>query len=96
MVFQQILLEKACFISKMPGLTMVRPASSDLWKAPLGYVHTTPGWLFVAPRKAISYSVNIYPHYVTLLFRDRRGAASLRHRNRATTVLVCEQKPQPV
>ena len=35
MVFQQILLEKACFISKMPGLTMVRPASSDLWKAPL-------------------------------------------------------------
>ena len=34
--------------------------------------------------------------YVTLLFRDRRGAASLRHRNRATTVLVCEQKSYPV
>ena len=30
MVFQQILLEKACFISKMPGLAMVRPGSSDL------------------------------------------------------------------
>ena len=29
-----------------------------------------------------------------LHFRDRRGVASLRHRNRATTtVLVCEQKP---
>ena len=34
--------------------------------------------------------------YLTLLFRDRRGAASLRHRNRATTVLVCEQKRHPV
>ena len=32
--------------------------------------------------------------YVTHHFRDRRGAALLRHRNRAaTTVLVCEQKP---
>ena len=31
---------------------------------------------------------------VTLHFRDRRGAASVRHRNRAAlTVLVCEQKP---
>ena len=35
--------------------------------------------------------------YVTLHLRDRRGATSLRHRNRAaTTVLVCEQKPHPV
>ena len=35
--------------------------------------------------------------YVTLHFQDRRGAASLRHRNRAaTTVFVCEQKPFPV
>ena len=32
--------------------------------------------------------------YVILHFRDRRGAASLRRRNRAaTTVLVCEQTP---
>ena len=32
--------------------------------------------------------------YVTLHFRERRGAASLRRRNRAaTTVLMCEQKP---
>ena len=45
MVFHQNLLENAYFIAKMPGLAMVRPASSDLWKAPLGYVHTTPGWL---------------------------------------------------
>ena len=34
MVFQQNLLEKAHFIAKMSGLTMVRPASSDFWKAP--------------------------------------------------------------
>ena len=38
MVFQQILLENAYFIAKMPGLTMVRPASSGLWKAPLDLV----------------------------------------------------------
>ena len=35
MVFQQNLLENAYFIAKMPGLAMVRPASSGLWKAPL-------------------------------------------------------------
>ena len=34
MVFQQNLLESAYFIAKMPGLAMVRPASSVLWKAP--------------------------------------------------------------
>jgi len=34
---------------------------------------------------------------VTLHFRDQRGTASIRHRNRAaTTVLMCEQKPHPV
>ena len=33
MVFQQNLLENAYFIAKMPGLAMVRLASSDLWKA---------------------------------------------------------------
>ena len=32
--------------------------------------------------------------FVTVHFGDRRGTASLHHRNRAaTTVLVCEQKP---
>ena len=35
MVFQQNLLEKAYFIAKMSGPAMVRPASSDFWKAPL-------------------------------------------------------------
>ena len=36
MVFQQNLLEKAYFIAKMSGLTMVvRPASFDFWKVPL-------------------------------------------------------------
>ena len=35
--------------------------------------------------------------YVTLHFRDRRGAALLCHRNRAaTTVHLCHQKPHPV
>ena len=35
--------------------------------------------------------------YVTLHFRDRRGAASLRYRNRAEiTVLMCKHKPYPV
>ena len=34
MVSQQNLLEKAYFIAKMSGPTMVRPASSDFWKAP--------------------------------------------------------------
>ena len=33
MVFLQNLLENAYFIAKMRGLAMVRPASSDLWKA---------------------------------------------------------------
>ena len=35
MVFQQNVLEKAYFIAKMSGLTMIRRASSDFWKAPL-------------------------------------------------------------
>ena len=35
MVFQQNLLESAYFIAKVPGVAMVRPASSVLWKAPL-------------------------------------------------------------
>ena len=34
MVFQQNLLEKAYFVAKMSGLTMVQPASSDFWKVP--------------------------------------------------------------
>ena len=35
--------------------------------------------------------------YVTLQFRDRRGATPLRYRNRAKmTVFMCEQMPYPV
>ena len=41
MVFQQNLLEKAHFIAKMSGPTMVRPASSDFWKAPSVYLTRT-------------------------------------------------------
>ena len=33
MVFQEKLLEKADFIFKLTGPAMVRPASSDKWKA---------------------------------------------------------------
>ena len=33
MVFQQKLFEKAFFIVKMTGPAIVRPCSSDLWKA---------------------------------------------------------------
>ena len=34
MVFKQKLLEKPHFILKLTGPAMVRPASSDKWKAP--------------------------------------------------------------
>ena len=37
MVFPQNLLEKAYFIAKMSGPTMVRQSSSDFWKAPRVY-----------------------------------------------------------
>ena len=37
--FQQKLLEKAYFILKLTGRAMVRPASSDFWKAPLVLGH---------------------------------------------------------
>ena len=35
MVFQQNLLEKAYFIAKVSGPAMIRPVSSDFWKAAL-------------------------------------------------------------
>ena len=35
MVCQQNLLERVYLTTKISGLTMVRPASSDFWKAPL-------------------------------------------------------------
>ena len=43
-------------------------------------------------------SVDTYPLCDSPLFsRDRRGAASLRYRNRAQfTLFICEQKPYPV
>ena len=60
----------------------------------LGFVHTMLDSYFWL---AIRYIVWTSIQYVTLHLRDRRGAASLRHRNRgATTVFVCEQKPYPV
>ena len=54
------------------------------------------GQLFLAPRKAVRYSVNTPIRYVTLHCRDRRGVASFRHRNlAATTVFMYEQKLNP-
>ena len=47
MVVQQKLLEKAYFIIKPTGRAMVRPASSDKWKAPLDsgfHKHKFPGF----------------------------------------------------
>ena len=48
-------------------------------------------------RIAVLYSVNSPSQNVTLNFRDRRGAASLRYRNRTEiTVLMWEQISCPV
>ena len=55
------------------------------------------GLLFVPTRIAVLYSVNTPIQNVTLNFRDRRGAASLRYRNSTEiTVLMCEQMSYPV
>ena len=52
--------------------------------------------LFLSTQKAVRYSVNTI-RYVTLQFRDPRGADSLSQRNRVEiTVLMCEQNPYPV
>ena len=49
--------------------------------------------LFVSTQKAIRYTVKTI-RYVTLQFRDPRGADSLSQRNRVEiTVLMCEQNP---
>ena len=67
-----------------------------------GYVHTMPD--IFSCRHQRRQPVHTAPkcgikpiQYVTLHFRDPRGAASLRYRNRAkVTVVMCEQKPYPV
>lgn len=52
---------------------------------------------FYADTKSIQSSVNTTYPRCDSHFRDRRGVASLRYRNRAEiTVLVCEEKPYPV
>ena len=62
----------------------------------LGYVHTILDRLSWRHEK-LSNIVWTPVRYVTHHFRDRRVAASLRHRDgTATTVLICEQKPYPV
>ena len=60
-----------------------------------GYVHTIWGNFSLTWRHEKLFHIVWTPiWYVSSLFRDQRGAASLRHRTRAaTTVLMCEQKP---
>jgi len=55
-------------------------------------------YFFTSTVRACSPKCDTEPiQYVTLYFRDQRGAASLRYGNRAKiTVLMCEQKPYPV
>ena len=61
----------------------------------LGFVHTILDSFLCVVTK--SYPVWSPIRFLNLRFRDRRGADSLRYRNRAKiTVLMCEQKPYPV
>ena len=53
--------------------------------------------MVLVPEQNLSGTVLTPIRYVTLRFGNRRGAASLRHRNRGDIiVLVCEQKPYRV
>ena len=54
--------------------------------------------MFQLSRKAYCVHTKIYPvKYVTLHFRDTRGTALFRYRNRAEiTVLMSEQNPYPL
>ena len=55
--FSQNLLEKAYFIAKMSGPTMVRPASSDFWKAP---IHCKFFFLFIEKSPPCDLQINAY------------------------------------
>ena len=55
--FQQKPSEKADFIVKMTGPVMVRPASSEKWKAPLG-LHM--GNLFRKARRKLNIYLSLY------------------------------------
>ena len=57
----------------------------------LGYVHTIAD-SFSFRHQKLSAMVWIPFLYVTLHFRDRRDAASLRHKNRAKITVMSEQK----
>ena len=60
------------------------------------WTEALPGMVF-APAQKLFGIVWTSIRYVTLQFRDPRGAASPCYRNRAEiTVLVCEQKPCPL
>ena len=74
------------FISVLVGSTL------------LSYLFTTATVQILGGHTAPKYGTKPLRYYVTRCFRDRRSAASIRHRNRAEiiTALVCEQKPYPV
>ena len=61
----------------------------------LGYVHTKAD-SFSCRHQKLFAMVWIPFLYVTLHFRDRRDAASLRHKNRAKITVMSEQKQYPV
>ena len=64
----------------------------------LSYLFTTATVQILVGHTAPKYGTKPLRYYVTRHFRDRRGTASIRHRNRAEiiTALLCEQKPYPV
>ena len=61
MVFQQKwLLEKSYFIFKMTGRAMIRPASSDKWKAPFKFLQYMPfpsfwAWYWMATEQLFQF-----------------------------------------
>ena len=64
--FSATLLEKAYFIAKMSGPTMIQPASSDFWQVPLvSSLHSPycPMLLLLIPTAVASY----YPYPFFLL-----------------------------
>ena len=62
--------------------------------AVLGVNRSSIRYGFRGGAKAIRYGANTSSIFDSSFQRDRRGAALLRHRNRAaTTVSMCEQKP---
>ena len=65
-----------------------------------GCVHTTADSISCRLEKLSGISVNTYPRFMTLQFRDRRSLASLRNQRHGyrgeITVLMCKKRAYPV